>query len=184
MLTKSIQNDELESIISQSVAPLENLSLAIYNIQEHINYYQKLPSIAKPFLKRDIPSISNLDEQEWLDMLHKIKENFENIYSTASNMLGTSPSIAPEYESMPTVEIIKKKKLQKLNLDSIISQRKKKTKSPSYDVFPSQENNVPETATIYCPECGHKCNGNKGLKIHIFRVHNDIRKEMLKTFEL
>ena len=102
----------------------------------------------------------------------------------ASNMLGKSPSIAPEYKSMPTIEIIKMKKLQKLDSNLILSQRKKKTKSPSYDIFPSQENNVPEKATIYCPECGHKCNGNKGLKIHIFRVHNDIRKEMLKTFEL
>ena len=184
MLTKSIQNDELESIISQSAAPLENLSLAIYNIQEHVNYYQKLPTIAKPFLKRDLPSISNLDEQEWLDLLHKIKENFENIYSTASNMLGKSPSIAPEYKSMPTIEIFKMKKLQKLDSDLILSQRKKKTKSLSYDIFPSQENNVPEKATIYCPECGQECNGKRGLKTHIFADHNGIRKEMLKTFQL
>ena len=55
MLKLDSQTDELESIISLSAAPLVDLSLVIDNIKDHVSYYQNLPSIAKPFLKRDIP---------------------------------------------------------------------------------------------------------------------------------
>lgn len=184
MLTKNIQEDELESIISLSTAPLENLSVAINNFKDHLDYYEKLPSIAKPFLKRDIPTISNLEEQEWLDMLNKIKENFKNINSMASNMLGKSPTPVPESESIPSVEIIKKNKIPKMNVASILSQRKKDANTPNNDFVDPQQKKIPEKITIYCPECGQKCNGKRGLRAHIFSVHNDIRKEMLKTFDL
>ena len=179
-MTENASEDELESIISLSSAPLENLSLALNNIEEHVSFFKKTPALAKPFLKRDIPTISNLEEQEWLDLLNKIKENLKSINITASNMLGKSPSFPPEHELMRSHA----KKIPKRNLASIQSPRKKEAKLPSYDILPPQEKKVLETATIYCPECGHKCNGKKGLKVHIFKVHNDIRMEMLKTFEL
>ena len=184
MLTTNIEKDELESIISLSGAPLANLSLAINNFKDHFDYYQKLPSIAKPFLKRDIPSVSNLDEQEWLDLLNKIKENFENINSMATNMLGKNPSFTPEHESKPTVENNRKKKIKKLKVNPILSDKKKAAILQSNDISHPQEKKIAEKMTIYCPECGQECNGKRGLKTHIFADHNGIRKEMLKTFQL
>lgn len=174
MLKMDSQTDELESIISLSDAPLEDLSLVINHIKDHVSYYQNLPSIAKPFLKRDLPSISNLEEQEWLDMLNIIKANLEDIKSAASNILGKSPSLAPENKSMTTVEKITNKKIK----------RNKEDKSLSNGILTLQEKKIIKGATTYCPECGHKCNGKRGLKVHIYAIHNEIREEMLKTFEL
>ena len=37
---------------------------------------------------------------------------------------------------------------------------------------------------VYCPECGHKCKGQKGLKVHIYRAHDNLKETILKTVEL
>jgi hypothetical protein len=184
MLNMDSPTDELESIISLSAAPLVDLSLVIDNIKDHVSYYQNLPTIAKPFLKRDLPSISNLEEQEWLDMLNIIKANLEEINSAASNILGKSPSLAPENKPMPKAEKIKKIKRKKTVFNSVVSLRTKEDKSLSNVILTLQEKKIIKGATIYCPECGHKCNGKRGLKVHIYAIHNEIREEMLKTFEL
>ena len=37
---------------------------------------------------------------------------------------------------------------------------------------------------FYCPECGRKCKGQKGLKVHIYRAHSNLKEAILKTVEL
>ena len=37
---------------------------------------------------------------------------------------------------------------------------------------------------LYCPECGHRCKGRRGLKIHTYTSHKDMKEEILETIEL
>ena len=77
-----MQNEEhtaIESIIQLSEEPIEQLSTIIGVFNENIDLYQKMPFIVKPLLKRDLSSLSHLNEKEWIDLLNSIMKNFEKI---------------------------------------------------------------------------------------------------------
>jgi hypothetical protein len=182
----NIQTEELESIASLSSDPLEDLSHVIEQIENYVGVSQTAPSIIKPFLKRDVPTVSSLDEEELLGLLKNIKESFESINKTISSILKDDFAAAPEVKKAP--EKKKKSKESRKATDSI--QVKKESKVPpspekkESEVLPSSEKKEAKVSIVYCPECGHKCVGKKGLKVHIFQVHNDIREKMLKKYAL
>ena len=152
-----MQNEEhtaLESIIKLSDEPIEQLSTVIGVFNENVDFYQKMPFIVKPFLKRDLSSLSHLTEKEWLDLLNNIIENFEKIKSMASSIKEINKPIE---ESSSTNDLAARARAKdKISVNNI----------------------------KFCPECGHKCQGKKSLTEHIYHTHYNRREEFWKAVEL
>jgi hypothetical protein len=189
MMKDNVQENELQTIITMSSAPIEDLKSVINNIREHIQLYQEIPSIAKPFIKRDIPTITNLKEDEWLEFLNGIKENLESINSAASKIIGKNQLTV---ERPARIKRTRSKKSDSLfDFSSFIHKEKIKQKSQeSRETTPTRqqasatkEEKKPDEEVVYCPECGQKCKGKKGLKVHVHQSHNDQKKELLKAIK-
>lgn len=157
-----MQNEEhtaIESIIQLSDEPIEQLSTIIGVFNENIDLYQKMPFIVKPLLKRDLSSLSHLNEKEWIELLNSIMKNFEKIKSTASSIKKMNESIE---ESTSTNDL---------------AARARATLPTLKQIFFLND-------TKFCPECGYKCQGKKSLTEHINRTHYNRREEILKAVEL
>ena len=161
MLDSKSHETELESIINLSSAPLKDLSLIIDHIKEQIEIYQTIPTLARPFLKRDIPTLTQLKEKEWLDFLNRIKGNLETINLAAVNLIKTRSSEHANISEMSSMEPIQ-----------TIEEKEEDTEALSIAQEETEFQKI-----VFCPECGHKCNGIVGLKVHIYRVHNENRKK-------
>ena len=168
MLDSKSHETELESIINLSSAPLKDLSLIIDHIKEQIEIFQTIPTLARPFLKRDIPTLTQLKEKEWLDFLNRIKGNLETINLAASNIIKTQSSEHADIgeissmESNQTTAEETEEDSEALTIDQI---------EPEFE------------KSVYCPECGQKCNGISGLKVHIYEAHIESIEEMLEIIK-
>ena len=184
-----MQNEEhtaLESIIKLSDEPIEQLSTVIGVFNENVDFYQKMPFIVKPFLKRDLSSLSHLTEKEWLDLLNNIIENFEKIKSTASSIKEINKPIE-ESSSTNDLASLFKIKSRTRHITKIKNVRAKK-ENILVNTGTSTLSTLKEKITVnnikFCPECGHKCQGKKSLTEHIYRTHYNRREEILKAVEL
>jgi hypothetical protein len=197
-----LKDPDIKSIIAMSEEPLEDLSSVIRAIDEYIQMYQKTPVIVKPFLKRDIPSITQLGEKEWLKLLTQIRGNLENISKIAANVKDLE---TPSVSSVEVIESTTEQLVKEISTPTVSSFIRKRRR-PRMNILFASQNNVEDVSTedvstededgnsieeeetkkrtVYCPECGHKCQGKKGLKVHIYKAHKDIREEMLKTLQL
>ncbi len=174
------ENSELESIIALSSPPMKDLTTIITHLNKQININEKTPLIVKPFLKRDISTITSLDEKEWLTLLNKIKGNLESINSfalkiIAKNITETTTSDKPKQftklarkKTPKGIQLTKKKIGEDISTSHALLHPEKKS----------------QKTRVYCPECGHECQGRKGLKVHIFQVHNQSREQMMQMIKL
>jgi hypothetical protein len=183
-LQADIQTEELESIVSLSSNPIENLSLVINEIQHHVDVYQSTPKIVRPFIKRDIPTISSLNEEEFLDLLKNVKDNLESINKTISKIVRNEKSATPKPKSKVKLQEKKIEEPKETREPKVPTPVKKESEAPVKDVPAPPKVVSEEKKIVFCPECGHKCTGKKGLKVHISQVHNEIRDEMLKKYSL
>ena len=179
-MLKDPQNSELKSIIALSSPPIKDLTTVITHLTNQINLNEKTPLIVKPFLKRDIPTITSLDENEWLTLLTKIKGSLESINSTAKKIIAKNKAEMPTSDKPKDLPKLARKKTSK----DIQSTKKISKKDTSTSHVPSHPEEKSKKTTVYCPECGHECQGRKGLKVHIFQVHNQSREKMLQTIKL
>jgi hypothetical protein len=175
------EKSELESIITLSSTPMKDLTTVITHMNKQITFNEETPLIVKPFLKRDIPTITSYDEKEWLTLLTKIKGNFERINSSALKIF-----------TKDLAEIPKRKKTKQLTKPTgkrpskriQITEKKMNEEDISTSYVPLDEEKKSKNGVVYCPECGHGCQGMKGLRVHIFQIHKQSREEMLQTIKL
>lgn len=179
-MLKDPQNSELKSIIALSSPPIKDLKTVITHLTKQIKINEKTPLIVKPFLKRDIPTITSLDENEWLTLLTKIKGSLESINSTALKIIAKNRAEKPTSDKPKNVTKLARKRASK----DIQFTKKIIRKDTSTSHVPSHPEEKSKKTTVYCPECGHECQGRKGLKVHIFQVHNQSREKMLQAIKL
>jgi len=170
----------LDFIIKLSKEPVTELMSLTDTINEYLQLYEKSFFLHKPFIKRDIISVTNLGEQEMVDFLNGIKEKLENISSLALNIKDINKfSYGTKSEDFKPISKMKKQidkiepKItdQKLILDKKEQKKEAQVEEPIIEFF-------------YCPECGHKCKGQKGLKVHIYRAHGNLKESILKKVEM
>jgi len=170
----------LEFIIKLSKEPVTEIMSLTDTINEYLQLYEKSFFLHKPFIKRDLISVTNLGEHEMVDFLNGIKEKLENISSLALNIkdpnkfsYDTKPE---EFKSISQIEKpADKPEPQKTDQELILDKKEEIKEVKEED---------PIIEFVYCPECGHKCKGQKGLKVHIYRAHDNLKETILKTVEL
>ena len=162
-----------------SKEPVTEIMSLTDKINKYLQLYEKSSFLHKPFIKRDLISVTDLGEQEMVDFLNSIKEKLENISSLALNIRDINQSIDNEPEDFKSVPEIEKQadKLGPQKTDQELMLDKK-------EEIKEVKEEEPIIEFIYCPECGHKCKGKKGLKVHIYRAHKDLKETILKTVEL
>jgi len=158
-----------ESIITLSKEPVKELSSIMININDYLQYLESAPFIAKPFVRKDLSAVTDMNVKELYELLNRIKESLEKIDTAAS--------------------LIKAKKKQRKYIfnERFARIRKEKEDKPA-DILEVEPKKTTEgkmtTIYVFCPECGHKCKGQNGLKIHVRIKHKEKEKEILKMMRL
>jgi len=171
----------IDSIITLSKDPVKDISFMMLNINDYLEYLENTSFIAKPFIRKDLSAVMNMDVKELYDLLDRIKDNLEKIDIAAS-------SIKDQYRYQARAPARKylfsdRKTVGKMTL------KEEKEKSIKGEIIKDQEkeeipDNKDQIEYAYCPECGHKCKGQNGLKIHVRIKHKEKIDEILKMMEL
>jgi hypothetical protein len=178
-----------ESIIGLSKKPIENITSLTEIFTKNLNLYKNAPLLIKPFLKKDIESFTTLKEEDWLDFLITLKISLEKMqtcarinYATQEKKAKQKPvdypvnlDITKSLLDQPREE--KDEKLDTGNDDFLSSFEKKDTLFVLGEEKSLNKN-------VYCPECGHQCQNEIGLKIHIVKVHKSASEKLLKSIKL
>jgi len=165
-----------EPVIELCKKPMEELTSLKETLTKSLNFYTKTHFMVKPFLKRDIKSFTNLEEEELLDFLNRLITSLDKIKNAALDKATQRPiddsvfeDLKPKYiieEQAAKEEIEEKLETDKKNL--LLSAEKE-------DIQLALGENKPQENMVYCPECGHQCQDEKELKTHISMVHKSTR---------
>ena len=163
----------IDSIITLSKEPVKELSFIMVNIDDYLRYLEDSSFIAKPFIKKDLSAIMNMDVKELYESLDRIKNNLEKIDIAASSIKDKYKYRKYLFNERPLTEkmTLKEEKEENIKEETEKKEEKEVKKETPIKYF-------------YCPECGHKCKGEHGLKIHVRKKHNEEKEEILKTMKL
>jgi hypothetical protein len=185
-----IENEiNYESIIGLSKKPIENITLLTEIFTENLNQYKNAPSLIRPFLKKDIEFFTTLKEEDWLDFLIRLKTCLEKMQACARiNHAAQEKKAKQKTIDYPVIIDITKSVL-----DHPLEEKEEKLETDNGDFLSSFEKKdtlfvlgeeKSLNKNVYCPECGHKCQGEIGLKIHVVKAHKSDSEKLLKSIKL
>lgn len=180
------QEPELQSIIELSDETIDHLLSMTNIIQENLQFLRNSPAILKPFMRKDLYSITSLSVEEWLGFLKKLKKSFESIKATAYNLKYNykleDDNLIEGLKQLRKMEPIEEHEKGKSALE--ILEKVVPLALEDETLLEIEKGDKPEREFIFCPECGYKCTSKNSLRSHIFNVHKDLKEELLKSVQL